>query len=232
MGLLPSGWLAFLVFLLLLLLPFFFANAMLVALSALGLSPQTAVLMTILIFLGGLINIPVKRIRRKIPVEKTVPGLFGVDHLRTGIRHQTSQYTIVAVNLGGCVIPCLIVIYELIRLSAYHILALTAAVAAVGINVFACYRLAKPVENLGLTLPSLVPGLLAAISGIFFGILFSQELAPPIAFCSGVLGPLIGGDLFHLKDIYKLKTTVASIGGAGTFDGIVLSGLIAALLAI
>ncbi|MCF8024780.1 MAG: DUF1614 domain-containing protein [Desulfobacteraceae bacterium] len=51
------------------------------------------------------------------------------------------------------------------------------------------------------------------------------------AFCAGVLGPLIGADLLHLKEIGKLNTGVASIGGAGTFDGIVLSGLLATLLA-
>lgn len=44
-------------------------------------------------------------------------------------------------------------------------------------------------------------------------------------------GPLIGADLLHLRDIEKIATGVASIGGAGTFDGIVLSGIVAAYLA-
>jgi uncharacterized membrane protein len=46
-----------------------------------------------------------------------------------------------------------------------------------------------------------------------------------------VLGPLIGSDLLHLRDIKALETEVASIGGAGTFDGIVLSEIVAAYLA-
>jgi uncharacterized membrane protein len=46
-----------------------------------------------------------------------------------------------------------------------------------------------------------------------------------------VLGPLIGADLLHLRDIEELETGIASIGGAGTFDGIVLSGIVAAYLA-
>ena len=41
---------------------------------------------------------------------------------------------------------------------------------------------------------------------------------------SGVLGPLIGANLLHIRDIAALETGIASIGGAGTFDGIVLSG--------
>ncbi|MDH4154237.1 MAG: DUF1614 domain-containing protein, partial [Nitrospira sp.] len=47
----------------------------------------------------------------------------------------------------------------------------------------------------------------------------------------GVLGPLIGADLLHLRDIEKIATGIASIGGAGRFDGIVLSGIVAAYLA-
>ena len=57
------------------------------------------------------------------------------------------------------------------------------------------------------------------------------DFAPPIAFIAGVLGPLIGADLMHLRDIKRIATGIASIGGAGTFDGIVLSGLMAAFLA-
>ncbi len=42
---------------------------------------------------------------------------------------------------------------------------------------------------------------------------------------------LIGADLLHLRDIEKLATGIASIGGAGPFDGIVLSGIVAPYLA-
>jgi len=35
----------------------------------------------------------------------------------------------------------------------------------------------------------------------------------------------------HLKDIEASEIGVVSIGGAGTFDGIVLSGIVAAYLA-
>lgn len=61
-------------------------------------------------------------------------------------------------------------------------------------------------------------------------LLLVPEFTPPVAFTAGVLGPLIGADLLHLARIDKLETGMASIGGAGTFDGIVLSGMIAALL--
>jgi len=52
-----------------------------------------------------------------------------------------------------------------------------------------------------------------------------------VAYVSGVLGTLIGADLSNLQVIKKLGAPVASIGGAGTFDGVFLSGIIAVLLA-
>jgi hypothetical protein len=41
----------------------------------------------------------------------------------------------------------------------------------------------------------------------------------------------VGADLLHLKEIEQSTVGMASIGGAGTFDGIVLSGIVAAYLA-
>lgn len=83
------------------------------------------------------------------------------------------------------------------------------------------------VPRLGIAMPALVPALVAAASAL----LLVPELAPPVAFTAGVLGPLLGADLLHLDDVKELATGMASIGGAGTFDGIVLSGLVATLLA-
>jgi len=42
-----------------------------------------------------------------------------------------------------------------------------------------------------------------------------------------VIGTLIGADLRSLRD---LGAPVASIGGAGTFDGIFLTGIVAVML--
>jgi uncharacterized membrane protein len=87
--------------------------------------------------------------------------------------------------------------------------------------------MAKPVEGIGIAMPGLLPPLIAAMSAV----LLVPDQAPPVAFVAGVLGPLIGADLLHLRDVSKISTGIASIGGAGTFDGIVLSGIVAAYLA-
>jgi uncharacterized membrane protein len=221
----PSGCLALVVLLGLLFFPLFLADVILAALSKLGLSPSTAILAALGIFLGGLVNIPVKRIERQVPMA-VPPMLFGLDRFmpRQVVRR---QYTVIAVNVGGCLVPVLIAVYELMRIAGVGSTALLLAMLAIAINVGVCYSLARPVPNVGIALPSLVPALVAAVCGL----LFFRELAAPVAFAAGVLGPLIGADLLHLQDVYKISTGVASIGGAGTFDGIVISGLIATLLA-
>lgn len=42
---------------------------------------------------------------------------------------------------------------------------------------------------------------------------------------------MIGADLMNLHRLAELGAPIASIGGAGTFDGIFLTGLLAVLLA-
>lgn len=211
---------------LLILFPLFLANAIVTALGKLGLSPTMSIIVAISIFVGGMINIPVRRIPREETLETFPIAMFGFGRFFPRLARRRT-YTIIAVNLGGCIIPCMLVIYELFRLAAAGTAALALTIVAAGINIAVCYRLARPLPNVGIALPALVPALVAAACGL----LFMHEQAPLVAFTAGVLGPLVGADLMHLRDIEGLSTGVASIGGAGTFDGIVLSGLIATLLA-
>ena len=62
-------------------------------------------------------------------------------------------------------------------------------------------------------------------------LLLSREFAAPLAYIGGSLGTLIGADLTNLDKVRGLGAPVASIGGAGTFDGIFLTGILAVLLA-
>jgi uncharacterized membrane protein len=62
-------------------------------------------------------------------------------------------------------------------------------------------------------------------------LIISWERAAPLAYAGGSLGTLIGADLLNLPRIEELGAPVASIGGAGTFDGIFLAGIIAVLIA-
>lgn len=222
----PYGCFALIVLAGMLLFPIFLADVFLTALGKLGLSRTTAFLAAAGIFLGGLINIPVTRIAREEPIDIMPVMLFG---LRRFFKPQYIQrtYTVIAVNLGGAIIPTVIAIYEILRMAARGSSALVPALIAIGVNIGVSYWLARPVEGVGIAMPALVPGLVAGMSGL----LLASEFAASVAFSAGVLGPLIGADLFHMDDISKIGAPVASIGGAGTFDGIVISGFVATILA-
>jgi uncharacterized membrane protein len=210
---------------LVLLLPFVLANAMLAALGKLGLGPTGSLLAALAIFLGSNINVPVTRVEQTETVEYMPNRLLGLHRLLSRPLQRRS-YTVIAVNVGGCLIPTALAGYQGARLAVQAPSVLPAAVAALLINVALCHYVAQPVKNKGITMPPLVPAGAAAICGL----VLAPEWAPPVAFMAGVLGPLIGADFLHLDDIAEIGTGMASIGGAGTFDGIVLSGLVATLL--
>jgi uncharacterized membrane protein len=86
---------------------------------------------------------------------------------------------------------------------------------------------ARPVKGVGIETPAFVPPIAAAVVAI----VLSPGSPVIVAYVAGVLGTLIGADLTNLNAIPKLGAPVASIGGAGTFDGVFLSGIIAVLLA-
>jgi len=127
------------------------------------------------------------------------------------------QETIIAVNVGGCLIPVALAAYESLHLMATGWQPLSGLLLAIFVNTMVCFWMAQPIEGIGIAMPGLFPPLIAAMSAL----LLVPDQAPPVAFTAGVLGPLIGADLLHLRDVSKISTGIASIGGAGTFDGIV-----------
>ena len=73
-----------------------------------------------------------------------------------------------------------------------------------------------------------IPPIIAALAGYVLG---GPSHGAPIAYIGGVLGTLIGADIMNLGRLSELGAPVASIGGAGTFDGIFLTEIVAVLLA-
>jgi uncharacterized membrane protein len=212
--------------LMLVLLPVLFGELMVTSLGKLHLSPEMALLLMVAIIIGGLVNIPVKRIahERVVPTHPLV--VFGLGRLWPGMRRERRE-TIIAVNFGGCVVPTGLAFYELLHLAAAGSPTLLALLVAGGVNIAVCYFAARPVQGVGILLPGLLPAAVAAL----LALLFAPNDAAPVAYIAGVAGPLIGADLLHLKEIEQSAVGIASIGGAGTFDGIVLSGIVAAYLA-
>jgi uncharacterized membrane protein len=115
-------------------------------------------------------------------------------------------------------------------MSAYLVLRyqlwLKATIATAAI-AFVIHAMATPVPGIGIAVPVFVPVVTTAI----LAFILSRDYAAPLAYIGGSMGTLIGADLLNLDKINDLGAPIASIGGAGTFDGIFLTGILAVLLA-
>jgi uncharacterized membrane protein len=99
------GYLPLILFLILLtLLPFAFGQLFTMALIKLRLEPLTAILLVISIILGGAINIPLKHIARNDVLLEHPLAILGLTG-RWPRFQRVRQETIIAVNIGGCLIP-------------------------------------------------------------------------------------------------------------------------------
>jgi len=130
--------------------------------------------------------------------------------------------TVIALNVGGAIVPALLSLYLLVKNRLYG-----RGLVGVAIVTVIVHLMAHPVKGVGIAVPIFIPPLAAA--GV--GLLLSRQYAPPLAYIAGSLGTLIGADLLNLDKIHGLGAPIASIGGAGTFDGIFLTGISAVLLA-
>lgn len=189
------------------------------AYEKLGIPSEHVFGLLLLSWFGSYINIPVGTLQSgaMLPAEQEVV-FFGV---RYRIPAPVIPETVLAVNVGGAVIPTIIALYALTRTGTWMECAIgTTIVTAV------VHRLARPLPGVGIAMPLFLPPVLAAIVGIAL----SAEHAPAVAYVSGTFGTLIGADLLNLKKVAGIGAPVASIGGAGTFDGIFLTGILAVLL--
>jgi uncharacterized membrane protein len=140
-----------------------------------------------------------------------------------------SNHTIIAVNIGGCMVPLGISFFLLAWLARTGQDVMADVALATAITTVICYVAARPLPGVGIVMPGFISPAAAALSAL----LLVPDAAPAAAFVAGTLGPLIGADFFHINDLIRNPRGVgmASIGGAGTFDGIVLSAILATLLA-
>ncbi|MGF6639296.1 DUF1614 domain-containing protein [Paraburkholderia sp. 35.1] len=186
----------------------------------LGISFGAALLLLLGMLAGSYFNIPLA----ELPAQEVRSGqeivFFGMHYVVPVVVEWPG--TVIAVNVGGALIPGLMSLYLLFR----HHLWLRGPVA-IALVAAVCHPLAHPIPGFGIALPVFVPVMTAAVVAL----LLSPNLAAPLAYISGSLGTLIGADLLNLGRIQGLAAPIASIGGAGTFDGIFLTGILAVLFA-
>lgn len=186
----------------------------------LGVSPGVALVLLFGSLVGSYFNIPVTILPGPSVRSWQIVDYFGMQYVVPLVTSWPG--TVLAVNVGGAVIPTIMSTYLVIRYQLW----LKSAIAIVAI-AFIIHSMATPVHGIGIAVPVFAPVVTTAI----LAFILSREYAAPLAYIGGSMGTLIGADLLNLDKISGLGAPVASIGGAGTFDGIFLTGILAVLLA-
>jgi uncharacterized membrane protein len=187
---------------------------------SLGVSPSTAMWLLFASLVGSYFNIPVAELPHSQVVSNEVIEFFGMQYNVPVVENWPG--TVVAVNVGGAVIPTLMSLYLLGSRGLW-----VSGLIATAIVAVVLHWLANPVPGIGIAVPVFLPAVVTAVVAL----LLSRENAAPLAYIAGSMGTLIGADLTNLDKVRGLGAPVASIGGAGTFDGIFLTGIMAVLLA-
>jgi uncharacterized membrane protein len=186
----------------------------------LGVGPGAALFLLFGSLIGSYFNIPVAVLPGKPVMSGQIIEFYGMQYVVPQVVSWPG--TVLAVNVGGAVIPTLMSTYLVIRYQLWLKAAIATAVIA-----FVIHSMATPVPGVGIAVPVFAPVVITAI----IAFILSREYAAPLAYIGGSMGTLIGADLLNLDKITNLGAPVASIGGAGTFDGIFLTGILAVLLA-
>jgi uncharacterized membrane protein len=186
----------------------------------LGVGPGAALLLLFGSLIGSYFNIPVTVLPGTPVRSDEIVEYFGMRYVVPLVTSWPG--TVLAVNVGGAVIPTLMSAYLVVRYQLW-----LRAVLATAAIAFVIHSMATPVPGLGIAVPVFAPVVTTAI----LAFILSREYAAPLAYIGGSMGTLLGADLLNLDKISGLGAPVASIGGAGTFDGIFLTGILAVLLA-
>jgi uncharacterized membrane protein len=216
---LTPGFFSILVFLALALVILIQLRILRYAYMRLGVGPGVALLLLFGSLIGSYFNLPITLLTGPPVRSGQIVDFFGMRYV---VPFVVSSGTILAVNVGGAVIPTLMSAYLVLRYQLWPRAAIAIAVIA-----FIVHATATPVAGIGIAVPVFVPVVVTAI----LALVLSREYAAPLAYIGGSLGTLIGADILNLDKIGSLGAPIASIGGAGTFDGIFLSGVLAVLLA-
>jgi uncharacterized membrane protein len=188
------------------------------AYEKLGMSHRAVTLFLLLSIFGSYINIPIATISS--PPVVHYYDVYNLNYI-PGLMPNPGD-TVIAVNLGGAVIPVFLSAYLLIRAGG-----VAPALVATILVALVVHHFSRVVPGAGIVVPTFIPGIAAAI----LAVLLTRQRRPVVAYVAGTIGCLVGADVLNLALVAHLNAPVASIGGAGTFDGVFVSGIIAVLLA-
>jgi uncharacterized membrane protein len=182
---------------------------------SLGVTPRTAMLLLVGSLVGSYFNIPIAALPPEQVQSDKVIEFFGMQYNVPVVENLSG--TVIAINVGGAVIPTTMSLYLLASRGLWVPGAIGTAIVAMVLH-----WLANPVPGVGIAVP----------------VSFRRLLRPSSRYCSraSTQRRLQHGHPDWCRP-HKSEQGAGSwctscvIGGAGTFDGIFLTGILAVLLA-
>jgi len=174
-----------------------------VALARLGVPLVAVPAVVFSMILGSLLNIPI------------------------WARSRGPEVQVLALNAGGALIPGWICWLALKRVWLMAPQSLSLVPLILLIVSLVANRSSVLLAGRGVVMAPLPPAVIAALCSQ----LLTPPVAPLVAFSTGVLGVLVGADLVRVPRLLANRLPVIAIGGAGSLDGILMTGLLATLLA-
>ena len=192
------GFIPVVIFLLPVLLFLVFFEVITFSFEKLGLSDGAAIALVSLSLVGSMVNIPLTQ--RKVAIEEPsrVPYPFSFFFYRP----PRVARQVIAINLGGAIIPFVFSLYLLAieKAPLLQTIIATAVVAAVAKIV------ARPQPGRGILMPLWIPPVLAGMA-----LILASDNVAPVAYVCGSMGTLIGADLLNYRSFDKLGGQVLSI---------------------
>jgi uncharacterized membrane protein len=229
-------YLGVLMFLFIVMVPVFMFFFRRLLVQGVGLPPEAfgAVLFASLV--GSYINVPLTTVETKVPIYtfrevKFFWVTWRMPEVEMGVRK-----THILINVGGAIVPILIsgylVFFSIPFCSTNTSLSYFRLLVVMLFVTFMTHRSSRIVKGLGIATPMFGPPVATVLVTLVVDAISPMSCPTQIAYVGGTLGALIGADLLNLHKLPEIGAPVASIGGAGTFDGIFLTGLLSVLLVL
>src|ERR1700689_2767826 len=126
---------------------------------SLGVSSGTALLLLIASLLGSYFNIPIAELPPQQVMSDQVVDFFGMRYAVPVVVNWPG--TVIAVNVGGAVIPTIMSIYLLAKRELW-----TKGLIAIAIVALVLHWLANPVPGLGIAVPVFLPAVTTAVVAV------------------------------------------------------------------
>ena len=126
------------------------------AYESLGVSSNTAIFLLLATLIGSFFNIPITELPPEHVMSDEVVDFYGMRYAVPVVSDWDG--TVVAVNVGGAVIPTLMSIYLLIKRDLWG-----KGLAATAIVALVIHWMAEPIPGLGIAVPVFMPVVVTAI---------------------------------------------------------------------